>query len=97
MSAAKAKRSSASTGVPQDGAVNGAMTDYIVMPEFLVHHIPAGIPFDVAALAETLGHRRTRGDRMRPVVGCSDIVVITGAGPIGILAAFVAKSCALTR
>ena len=31
---------------------NGAFTDYIVMEEHLLHKIPEGVPYDVAALAE---------------------------------------------
>ena len=72
--------------------VHGAMTDYIVMPEFLLHKIPDNVPYDIAALCEPLAvavHEVTE----RAGVECSDIVVVTGAGPIGILAAFVAKAC----
>ncbi len=72
--------------------VHGAMTDYIAMPEHLLHKIPDGVPYDIAALCEPLAvavHEVTERAR----VECSDIVAITGAGPIGILAAFVAKSC----
>lgn len=76
--------------------VHGAMTDYIAMPEMLVHKIPEGVPYDIAALAEPLAvavHEVTERAR----VECSDFVVVTGAGPIGILAAFVAKSCGAHR
>ena len=76
--------------------VNGAMTDYIVMPEVLVHRIYKEVPYDVAALAEPLAvavYEVTERAR----VECSDFVVVTGAGPIGILAAFVAKSCGAHR
>ena len=76
--------------------VHGAMTDYIAMPEFLLHKIPDGVPYDIAALCEPLAvavHEVTE----RAGVECSDIVVVTGAGPIGILAAFVAKACGASK
>lgn len=72
------------------------MTDYIAMPELLLHKIPDGVPFDIAALCEPLAvavHEVTE----RTGVECSDIVVVTGAGPIGILAAFVAKACGASQ
>jgi L-iditol 2-dehydrogenase len=72
------------------------MTDYIAMPEALLHHIPDGVPYDIAALCEPLAvavHEVTE----RATIECSDFVVITGAGPIGILAAFVAKACGAYR
>jgi L-iditol 2-dehydrogenase len=71
--------------------VNGAFTDYIIMPSYLVHKMPEGLSFELAALTEPMAivvHEVTE----RGKIECQDTVVVTGAGPIGILAAFAAKS-----
>lgn len=76
--------------------VNGGMTDYIVMPEALLHRIPDGIPWDVAALCEPLAIVVHEVDE-RAGVECADMVVVNGAGPIGILAGYLAKSRGASR
>jgi len=71
--------------------INGAFTDYLVMPSMLLHKIPEGLSYELAALAEPMAitiHQVIE----RGKIECQDFAVITGAGPIGILAAFVAKS-----
>ncbi|KJS50588.1 MAG: hypothetical protein VR66_01960 [Peptococcaceae bacterium BRH_c23] len=71
--------------------INGAFTDCLVMPAMLLHKIPEGLSYELAALAEPMAitvHQVVERGRIE----CQDFVVITGAGPIGILAAFVAKS-----
>ena len=71
--------------------IDGAFTQYVVMPEKLLHKIPDGMQWDVAALAEPMAiavHQVSE----RCGIGCQDFVVVSGAGTIGILAAFVAKS-----
>ena len=71
--------------------IDGAFTEYLVMPAVLLHRIPDGLPDDLAALAEPVAiavHQVS--ERIR--INCQDFVVVTGAGPIGILAAFVAKA-----
>lgn len=76
--------------------VNGAFTDYIASPEIFLHRIPDGVSFELAALTEPMAiaiHEVTERGR----VECQDFVVITGSGPIGILAAFVAKSAGAAR
>jgi L-iditol 2-dehydrogenase len=71
--------------------IDGAFTDYLVMPALLLHKIPDQLSFDLAALAEPLAITVHQvAERVR--IECQDFVVITGAGPIGILAAFVAKT-----
>ena len=72
--------------------IDGAFTDYLVMPEKLLHLIPADVTFDVAALAEPLAIV-TNYVAERAKVVIQDVVVVVGAGPIGILAALVAKEC----
>ena len=71
--------------------VNGGMTEYIALPESLLHKLPDNVPFDVGALCEPLAIAIHEVDE-RAKVECMDSVVITGSGPIGILCAFVAKS-----
>ena len=76
--------------------INGAFTDFLVMPASLLHRIPVGLPDSIAALAEPMAitvHQVAE----RGKIECQDFVVITGAGPIGILAAFVAKSMGASR
>ena len=71
--------------------IDGAFADYLVMPAMLLHKIPDQLSFELAALSEPLAitiHQVT--ERVR--IECQDFVAITGAGPIGILAAFVAKA-----
>jgi L-iditol 2-dehydrogenase len=71
--------------------IHGGFAEYVAMPEVLLHRIPTGMPYDIAALAEPMAitvHHVTE----RCGIGCQNFVVVTGAGPIGILAAFVAKS-----
>ncbi len=69
---------------------DGAFAPYVTMPEMLLHRIPEGLSYDVAALCEPMAivvHDVTE----RCGIGCSDTVVVTGSGPIGIMSAFVAK------
>ena len=70
--------------------INGAFTDYVAMPYHLLHRIPDGLSYDLAALAEPMAiaiHQISE----RAGVGLMDNVVVVGAGPIGILSAIVAK------
>jgi L-iditol 2-dehydrogenase len=62
------------------------------MPGLLLHRIPEGMDYGIAALAEPMAivvHQVTE----RCGISCQDFVVVTGAGPVGIMAAFVAKAC----
>ena len=71
--------------------IDGGFAEYVVMPQVLLHRVPDGIDYDIAALAEPMAiavHQVTE----RCKIECQDFVVVTGAGPIGILAAFAAKS-----
>ena len=69
----------------------GTFAEYMAVPSVLLHGIPDGLGYDVAALAEPLAitvHQVAE----RCGIECSDTVLVTGNGPIGILAAFVAKT-----
>ena len=66
----------------------GAFADYLVIPEHNVYAIPDGIPDDIVALLDPLGnavHTALSYD----LVG--EDVLITGAGPIGLMAAAVCR------
>lgn len=67
---------------------HGAFAEYFVMPAVNVFRLPADIPDDIAAFLDPLGnavHTALSFD----LVG--EDVLITGAGPIGIMAAAVAR------
>jgi L-iditol 2-dehydrogenase len=71
--------------------IDGAFCEYIKMPAQLLHRIPEGISYELAALAEPLAiavHQVAE----QGVVHLQDFVVVTGVGPMGILAAFIAKA-----
>ena len=70
--------------------IDGAFTDYLVMPEKMLHRVPGNVSQEVAALAEPTAivtHAVLERGRVEP----QDFVVVVGAGPIGVLSAFVAK------
>lgn len=71
--------------------IDGAFADYIAMPALLLHRIPVGVPFDLAAVAEPLAivvHQVAERGR----VECRDTVVVVGTGLIGLLSVFVARA-----
>jgi L-iditol 2-dehydrogenase len=71
--------------------IDGAFADYVTMPEKLLHRIPDGVSWELAALAEPMAitvHQVAERARIE----CQDVVVVTGSGPIGIMAVFVAKA-----
>src|SRR5260221_11587917 len=66
------------------------MTPYRKVPERILHHIPATLPFEVAALTEPccVAYNATCGNaRILP----GDAVAVIGPGPIGLLCAAMAK------
>lgn len=68
----------------------GAFAEYLRLPAFNVVPLPDEVPMEIAAFLDPLGnavHTATAYD----LVG--EDVLITGAGPIGILAAAVARHC----
>jgi L-iditol 2-dehydrogenase len=70
--------------------VDGAMTHYTKVPERVLHHLPASMPFEVAALTEPccVAYNATCGNaRILP----GDAVAVIGPGPIGLLCAAMAK------
>jgi L-iditol 2-dehydrogenase len=70
--------------------VNGAMTQYVRVPERCLHSIPAQLPFEKAALTEpccVAYNAVCVNGRIRP----GDSVLVVGPGPIGLLCALMAK------
>jgi threonine 3-dehydrogenase len=66
----------------------GAFADYLVIPAFNAFKIPDGIPDDLAAIFDPYGNA-THTALSFNLVG--EDVLITGAGPIGIMAAAIAR------
>jgi L-iditol 2-dehydrogenase len=70
--------------------VNGAMTQYVRVPERCLHRIPDSLPFERAALTEpccVAYNAVCMNGRVRP----GDTVLVLGPGPIGLLCATMAK------
>lgn len=71
--------------------IDGAFTDYLVIPELFLHRVPDYVPDEVAALAEPMAivtHSVLERTRVEP----QDVVAVVGAGPIGLLSCVVAKA-----
>ena len=68
--------------------VDGAFAEYLALPAFNVVPLPDTIPDDIGAILDPLGNA-VHTALSNPLVG--EDVLITGAGPIGIMAAAVAK------
>jgi len=72
----------------------GAFAEYLALPEFNVIPLPDSLPLDIAAILDPLGnavHTALAFD----LVG--EDVLITGAGPIGIMAAAIAERAGARR
>jgi len=71
--------------------IDGGMTRYICYPEKLLHRIPDEMTFDQAAMVEPTANTVTDViERARIAAG--DFAVVIGPGPIGLLAAMVARA-----
>lgn len=70
--------------------VDGALARYVVLPAANVFAVPDSMSYDVAALAEPLsvGIWSTRCARLE----AGETVLVTGAGPVGLLAAAAARA-----
>lgn len=65
--------------------IDGGMAEYVYHPRHLVHKVPAGIPWNHLAMAEPLTISMHAVSRSR--LQQDEYAVITGCGPIGLLAA----------
>ena len=72
-------RQAAFHGLHRDG---GGLSEHTVVPRSMAHRVPAGVSADAAALAEPLAVALRAARRTRAVAG--ELVVVHGAGPIGI-------------
>lgn len=76
--------------------IDGAFAEYVKMPEKLLHKIPENVSLKTAAFCEPLAivaHQLIE----RAKVYAGDYVVVTGAGPIAMLAGLVAKAAGARR
>ncbi len=71
--------------------IDGAMAEYLVMPEHLLHSIPETIS-DAAAAAIEPTANAVHDVLERAGVEGGDFVVVVGPGPIGLLAAMAARA-----
>jgi L-iditol 2-dehydrogenase len=70
--------------------INGAMADFVGVPERCLHHIPDNLPFERAALTEpccVAYNCVAVKSKIKP----GDLVVVLGPGPIGMLCAEMAR------
>jgi L-iditol 2-dehydrogenase len=74
---------------------DGAFQEYVVLPAAFVHAIPDAVSDDAAALLEPLSVGVWACRRGQVTAGSS--VLVTGAGPIGLVCAQAAKSFGATR
>jgi L-iditol 2-dehydrogenase len=71
--------------------IDGAMAEYLVMPERLLHKIPDNISNEVGAIIEPAANA-VHDVLERATVEAGDLVVVIGPGPIGLLAAMAARA-----
>jgi L-iditol 2-dehydrogenase len=71
--------------------IDGGMAEYICYPERLLHLVPDSMSWDQAALVEPTANAVTDVIE-RTGVTAGDFVVVQGPGPIGLLAAMVARA-----
>ncbi|MHA1768602.1 MAG: zinc-dependent alcohol dehydrogenase [Candidatus Thorarchaeota archaeon] len=70
---------------------NGAFAKYLLVPEYIVHQVPKGVTMEEAALAEPTAcvvHSVIDKSPIQP----GDVVVVQGAGSMGLLSAQIAKT-----
>ena len=72
----------------------GAFAEYLALPEFNIIPLPENIPFEIAAIMDPLGNAVHTALSFNLV---GEDVLITGAGPIGIMAAAVAEQAGARR
>jgi L-iditol 2-dehydrogenase len=71
--------------------IDGAMAEYLVMPERLLHKVPDSIGDDVAAVIEPAANA-VHDVLERAGVEAGDLAAVIGPGPIGLLAAMAARA-----
>lgn len=76
--------------------IDGAFAEYIKVPALLLHRIPESVSFKEAALTEPTAVT-VRALLERSLIEPEAFTVVVGCGPIGLLAAQVAKSMGASR
>ncbi len=71
--------------------IDGAMTEYLVMPEKLLHAVPDAIDDVTAAVIEPTANA-VHDVLERATIEPGDLAVVIGPGPIGLLAAMAARA-----
>ena len=71
--------------------IDGAMAEYLVMPERLLHQLPDAISNEAGAVIEPVANA-VHDVTERAGVEAGDFVVVIGPGPIGLLAAMAARA-----
>lgn len=74
---------------------DGTLAEYVAWPADFAHRLPGGVSTREGALCEPLSvgiHAARRGE-----IGVGDSVLVTGAGPIGLLAADAARAAGATE
>jgi threonine dehydrogenase-like Zn-dependent dehydrogenase len=61
----------------------GAMAEYVVVPSWIIHKLPAAVSFEEAAMIEPAGVGM-HAARITPI-DVNDVVLVVGAGQIGLL------------
>ena len=69
---------------------DGCMAEYVSVPEMFLHKIPDGLNYEMAALCEPVAVA-VYDIAEHGKIDINDFVVVQGSGPIGILAAYMAK------
>jgi L-iditol 2-dehydrogenase len=70
--------------------VDGTFCEYVVLPRAFAHPVPDHVSFDAAALVEPLSVGVWACRKANVRVGSR--VLVTGAGPVGVMAALVARA-----
>ena len=71
--------------------IDGCFASHITMPVTSLHRIPPNVTFEQAALAEPMAVA-VKGVLERAKIEAEDFVMVSGCGPIGLLAAAAAKA-----
>ncbi len=75
--------------------IDGAFAEYVTLPQGFVHPVPDTVSYDAAALLEPLSVGVWACEKAGVRVGTR--VLVTGAGPIGVMAALVARANGATE
>ncbi len=70
---------------------DGAFARYLIVPDYIIHHIPKGVSMEAAALAEPTACVVHALVEKTPICA-GDIVVVQGPGTMGLLSVQVAKA-----